>query len=333
MPEKIYENWKLEKDSDNILWVYMDRKGTSANTLNAPVLQEFGQIIDDAEKDSSLKGIIIASAKKSGFIAGADIEQFEKFKDEQEAFDLVRKAQIIFDHLESLKIPSVAMIAGFCLGGGTELSLACRYRVAEDGPKTRIGLPEVLLGIHPGWGGTIRLPRLIGAIQGMDLILSGRTVSARAAAKMGIVDAAVPERQLKRAARDFILKKPKPHQPTLLQALSNNKFIRPLLAKIFYKQLRKRITRDHYPAPYAVVDNWVKYGVKSDEAMVQEAKSIAHFFLHPISKNLVRVFFLQERLKGLAKGTDFSPETCACDWRWNYGRRYCGVVCCHGLEC
>lgn len=308
MAEKIYENWKLEIDKDNILWLYFDKKNSSANTLNGPVIMEFAEIIDGIEKDSSLKGVILASAKSSGFIAGADIEQFTKFKDEQDAFELVRKVQKLFNRWEALKIPTVAMIEGFCLGGGTELALACRYRVAEDGPKTRIGLPEVMLGIHPGWGGTIRMPRLIGAPMAMDLILTGRAVSARTAAKMGIVDEAVPKRQLKRAAVYYILNKPKPHQPTLFQKLTNASLIRPLLAKQIYKNLNRKANRDHYPNLYAVVDNWVKYGVYGEEAYLAEAKSIAHYFLHPTSKNLVRIFFLQERLKGLAKGTDFSPK-------------------------
>lgn len=305
---KTYENWKLEQDKDNILWLYIDRKNSSVNTLNAAVITEFEEIVTELEKDKNLKGVILASAKSSGFIAGADIEQFTKFKDEQEAYDLVRRVQIIFERWESLKIPTVAMIEGFCLGGGTELALSCRYRVAEDGPKTRIGLPEVMLGIHPGWGGTVRLPRLIGAPAAMDLILTGRTLSARAAAKLGVVDDAVPKRELKRAAIFFILKQPKPHQPTLLQRLTNAAFIRPLIAKQIYKTLRRKINRDHYPASYAVVDNWVKDGVYGEQAYIDEAKSIAHYFLHPTSKNLVRVFFLQDRLKGLAKGTDFSPK-------------------------
>lgn len=306
--QKQYENWKLETDSDHVLWLYADRKNSSVNTLNSEVILELADIVDNIAKDSSIKGVIIASAKKQGFIAGADIEQFTKFKNEQEAFELVRRAQVVLDNLEALKIPTVAMIDGFCLGGGTELVLACRYRVAEDGSKTRIGLPEVKLGIHPGFGGTIRLPRLIGAPMAMDLILSGRTVSGKAAAKMGIVDVAVPQRQLKRAAKSYVMQRPKPHRPTWAQGLTENKFLRPLLAKKFYAELNKKISREHYPAPYAAVDNWVKYGVEGEAPMVNEAKSIANLFLSDASKNLVRVFFLQDRMKGLAKSSDFKPQ-------------------------
>jgi 3-hydroxyacyl-CoA dehydrogenase/enoyl-CoA hydratase/3-hydroxybutyryl-CoA epimerase len=308
MAEKKYQNWQLEKDKRDILWLYFDKKNSAVNVLSAEVLEELGEIIEKIEQDSTLKGLILASAKKSGFIAGANIEEFSKFKDEQDAFELVRKVQIYFQRIEALKIPTVAIIDGFCLGGGTELALSYRYRVAEDGPKTRIGLPEVLLGVNPGWGGTVRLPRLIGAPAAMDLILTGRTVSGRAAAKLGIVDVAVPRRQLKRAACYYVLQKPKPHEASFLQKLSNASVIRPIVARQIYKTLRKKVKRDHYPAPYAIVDNWVKNGVYGEQAFIDEAKTIAHFFFHPTSKNLVRVFFLQERLKGLSKGVKFSPR-------------------------
>lgn len=300
-----YENWKLEIDHDKILWLYLDRKDSSVNTLNAAVMNEFDAILNQIAQDKTLKGVVLASAKKTGFIAGADIDQFGKFKDEEDAYNLVRKVQVLFDRWEALSIPTIAMIKGFCLGGGTEFALACRYRVADDGPKTRIGLPEVMLGIHPGWGGTVRLPKLIGAPLAMDLILTGRAVSGRTAKKLGIVDDAVPERQLKHAARYYILHKPKPHRASFLQRLTNSKIFRPIIASQIYKNLRKKVRRDHYPAFYAVVDNWLRHGVSGKEPYIAEAKSIAHYFLHPNSKNMVRAFYLQERLKGLAKGTNF----------------------------
>lgn len=306
--QKQYNNWKLETDQDQILWLYLDKKDSSVNTLNAEVMSEFDDILNQINGDKNLKGVVLASAKSTGFIAGADIDQFLKFKDEEDAYDLVRKVQVLFDRWEALRIPTVAMIKGFCLGGGTEFALACRYRVADDGPKTRIGLPEVFLGIHPGWGGTVRLPKLIGAPRALDLILTGRAVSGKTAKKLGIVDDAVPERQLKHAARYYILKKPKPHKPPFFQRLTNSKLLRPIIANLVYKNLRKKVRRDHYPAMYAVVDNWLKNGVRGEAPYIEEAKSIAHYFLHPNSKNMVRAFYLQERLKGLSKGSKFSPK-------------------------
>lgn len=308
MAEKIYQNWKLRKDNDNILWLYIDTQGAPVNKLNQEVLKEFGAILDDLEQDNSLKGIVLASGKPSGFIAGADIEMFDKFKDEQAAFDAIRKVQIYFDRFEALKVPTVAMIDGFCLGGGTELALACRYRVATEEEKTRIGLPEVMLGINPGWGGTVRMPRLIGAPAALDLILQGKTVSGRTAAKLGLVDAAVPKRQLERAARTWVMQNPGRHKPSFAQSITNSRMLRSYIGKKIYQKLRSTARRDHYPAPYAIVDNWVKNGIEGQQAFIDEAKTISHLIFTPTSRNLVRAFFLQERLKGLAKGTDFTPK-------------------------
>lgn len=185
---KNYNHWRVETDSDSIFWLYFDKNNTSVNTMDREVMEELSSILDTLKNTKEYKALIIASGKKSGFIAGADIAQFTKFPGIDEAEKLLRHGQTIFDKIEQLTIPSVAMIDGFCLGGGMELVLACRYRIVEDGTKTRLGLPEVKLGIHPGWGGTVRMPRLIGAPQAMDLILTGRTVSGRAAAKMGVAE-------------------------------------------------------------------------------------------------------------------------------------------------
>lgn len=301
------KNWQLTLDSGNILWLLLDKAKASANTLDESIFAEFELILDALPQKSEIKGVVIGSAKSSGFIAGANIEQFTRLKTVEEALALLHRGQRLFDKLEQLPIPTVAMIHGFCLGGGLELALACRYRVAEDSPKTKLGLPEVMLGIHPGWGGSVRLPRLIGAINAMDLILSGRTVNAKAAKKMGFVDAAVPKRQLYRAARYYALEKPKPHPISLLQSLTNQAYVRPLLAKVFKKKLAAKARRDHYPAPYAALDNWLFYGV-ADEAFEHEALSVSQLSLTETAKNLTRLFFLQERLKSQAKNMDFSAK-------------------------
>ncbi len=303
-----YKHWRLETDADNILWLYFDRENASVNTIDREVMEELSVILDNLKNDTAHKGVILASAKKNGFIAGADISQFTKFSDVDEAEKLLRRGQMIFDKLEALKMPTVAMIDGFCVGGGLELALACRYRVAEDGPKTRLGLPEVTLGIHPGWGGSVRLPRLIGGMEGMNLVLTGRAVSGKAAAKLGFVDVAVPKRHLIRAAKYYVLEQPKPHQATWLQDLTNNKFARKLLAKFMRKQLNSKVNQAHYPAPYIVLDNWEQVGVEGDKAMEREAQTCAKMFMTDTCHNLVRDFFLQERLKGLAKESKFNPK-------------------------
>lgn len=308
LTDKIYQHWKLNTDSDRILWLSIDRNNTQVNSLNREVITELGEIVEEISKDNSVAAVIIQSAKPSGFIAGADIEQFTRIQDEQEAFDLIRQAQLVFDRLEALRIPTVSMIEGFCLGGGLELVLACRYRVAEEGQKTVLAAPEVKLGIHPGWGGTVRLPRLVGVLAAMDINLSGRTISARAAQKIGLVDAVVPKRQLVRAARYYALTKPGVQQPSAMQKVLSSKFIRPLVAKKLYKTLDQKISREHYPAPYAIVDNWLKDAATGSNAMVNEAKSIARLLTTDTSRNLVRVFFLQTRMKALAKETKFKAQ-------------------------
>lgn len=301
-----YKHWRVELDQDHLLWLTLDRQGASVNSMNREVFDEFDQVISDIQHKNP-KGMLLVSGKKKGFIAGADITQFSALKDQQAAFDLIRQSQLVLDRLEALPFPTVAVINGFCLGGGLEVALACRYRVALDDDKTLIGLPEVKLGIQPGWGGTVRLPKLIGAVQAMQIILPGAAVPARKAAKIGMVDAAVPERELLRAAKYYALRTPSPHRPKGLAAFSNNALVRPLLGKIFCKNLQAKVKKEHYPAPYAIVKNWIKEGV-SHNAYLTEANSIAELLVTDTSRNLVRVFFLQERMKSLSKGADFNVK-------------------------
>lgn len=302
-----YKHWRIEKDDDNIVWAYIDRAGSDVNTLHRALIEELSHIVDELKEVNDVAGLVIGSAKKTGFVAGADIKQFTELKDQDEAVGLIRHAQQVFDNLEALPFPTVAMIDGFCLGGGMELSLACRYRVATDNPKTKLGLPEVKLGIHPGWGGTVRLPRLVGVLTAFGLILTGRTLAAKAAKRCGMIDAAVAERYLVKAARQHILDQPTPHQPKRWQRWLHSPLLRPLVARLMYKKLAAQAKKEHYPAPYAVVHNWLRYGTESDKAMVVEAESIGHLLLTDTARNLVRVFFMQTRLKGFGKGIDFKP--------------------------
>lgn len=305
---QMYKNWRVETDKDQILWVFFDKQNTSVNTLDYSVMEEFSRIIDALTTDTTHKAVIITSGKKSGFIAGADISQFTKFKDIDDALTVLTLGQQILNKLAALKQPTVAMIDGFCLGGGMELALACRYRVAEESSKTRLGLPEVKLGIYPGWGGTVRMPRLIGGLQGLEMVLTGKTVSGKVAAKLGFVDAAVPKRQLVHAARYYALEKPAPHQPTFVQSLTNKKLMRQIIGPFMRKKLKEKLNPLHYPSPFHALDNWEHIGVDTDEAFTREAKGAAKLFFSDTCQNLVRVFFLQERLKGLSKNIAYSPK-------------------------
>ncbi len=301
-----YTHFRMEVDSDDVLWLGIDRHDMKVNSLNVELFDEFNKIIAEVELNKP-KGLIIYSAKSNGFVAGADINQFTQLKDTDQAFELVRQAQDVLDRLEALPVPVVAMIDGYAFGGGCELALACHYRVARDDSKTKIGLPEVKLGIQPGWGGTVRLPRLIGAPKAMGIILAGRAVSARAAKKLGFIDAAVPLRELKRAAKYYVMNKPPRHKASFVESLTNSAPVRPLVARMMRKQLAAKANKKHYPAPYAVVDAWQKNGV-GPQAMQAEARSISELLVTPTSRNLVRVFFLSERMKALAKGIEFAPQ-------------------------
>jgi len=301
-----YKNIQLELDQDGILWVGLDRHDTSVNSLGSEMFSEISQVIDQAAAEKP-KGIIIYSLKKSGFIAGADISEFTKIKAYEQAYDVIRKGQKILDKLEALPMPTVCMIHGFAVGGGCELALACDYRIADDSPKTVIGLPEVKLGIHPGWGGTVRLPKLVGIQKAMGVILPGRVLKAKQAKKIGLVDKVVPTRQLQNAAKFYALNMPKKQQPSFIDKLINMGFIRPLIANMMRKSLNSKVSRAHYPAPFQAVDNWQEVGL-GKHAMETEAKTISKLLISDTAQNLVQVFFMQDRLKSLAKKSDFNPK-------------------------
>lgn len=298
------QHWRLQTDDDNIAWLHLSVADSGANVLSRPVLNELNQCLDEIEKQSA-RALIIASDKGSGFIAGADIREFTRFNDEQQAFEQIRQAQNIFDRLAALRCPSVAIIHGFCLGGGTELALACRYRVALDDPSTRIGLPEVRLGIHPGFGGSVRLPPLIGALAAMDMMLTGRSLSARSAAKLGLVNDAAPARHLLHAARTLALTAPTPTTPSWLKRLPGHGLLRPLVAPILRRRLGAHARAEHYPAPYALIDLWQRYADQPNTMMVEEARSVAHLMQGDTAQNLIRLFFLQEQLKSLGRRVNF----------------------------
>lgn len=291
--------WTLRTDNDKVAWLSFDVPGSSANSLSKTAMLELDAQLDVLAK-SPPRALIIESAKKSGFVAGADIKEFIGLKNPDVAYDLVRTAQRVLDRLEALPYPTVAAINGFALGGGLELALACRYRVAADSPKVSFGFPEVMLGIHPGFGGTVRAVRLIGSLPAMDLILTGRSLRPQQALDAGLIDAlAVPD-QLAAAAKSMALRAPPLHSPGFKAWLTALPFVRPILAGQMEKMASKRAPRAHYPAPYAAIDLWRKYGAKSEAAYDAEARSIAELFCTPTSRSLVRVFFLQDRLKGLA---------------------------------
>ncbi len=300
------DNQKLE---NKVIWLILDKSNSQINTINTEVLSELKQILDTISTNKTLfQGLIITSVKQNGFAAGADIQQLKNVNDFDEAFALINQGQMVFQQLSELEIPTLALIHGYCLGGGLEMALACRYRVAILDPKTKLGFPEVLLGVHPGWGGSVRLPRLIGGIKALDIILSGRSFSAKKAAKLRIVDASVPIWDAERASLHYIFKQPPIKHVQGLDKISNWDAVRPLIGNWIRKRLIRKVNAQHYPAPYAVLENWIKYSVNNEDAFLNEAKSIAQLMISSTTQNLVRVFNLQERLKSLHRDKSFKPK-------------------------
>ena len=307
-PDYTSKHLFIERDESNVAWLYFDLANSNANVLNNALFEDLDAALDHVRKDPPA-GLVFLSNKSSVFIAGADIKAFTRVNTEAQVMDIIDKGQSMFNRIEALPIPTVALIHGFCLGGGLELALACDYRLACEDEPTRLGLPEVMLGIHPGFGGTMRLIRLIGAMAAMPLMLTGKTVDARKAKQLGIVDESVPRRHIKTAAIKRINNKPDVHRPGFFASLANLPLIRPLLAKVFKQQTAKKVSEDHYPAPFALIDLWSQHGGDETAMMKGEAESIANLFSLPTAKRLVRVYLLQERMKSLGSADkDFQAQ-------------------------
>jgi len=294
MNDNTASSWKVEKDADAVVWLTIDKPNTSANVLSSHVLRELDTILAPLTQDPP-RAVIVISGKKSGFIAGADIKEFTSITNIEEGFRLIHGGQEVLNRLEALRCPTVAAIHGFALGGGLELALACRYRVAVNDEKLSLGLPEVQLGIHPGFGGTVRTVRLIGVRPAMEMMLTGKPLRADKALRLGLVDKLVSADELRAAAKDLALKAPRPHQPPFGERVLSWPIVRGFIKGKLEAQVASKAKRDQYPAPYAMIDLWARGG-NSYEA---EARSIAQLFLSPTSRSLVRVYLLQDRLKAL----------------------------------
>lgn len=293
------KHWHPITDKDGIVWLGLKTANPGLNTLSKEVLEEFTSLLDGFDQTPPT-GLIIHSEKESGFVAGADIEEFTTLDTAEKATALVARGWHLMNRLAAVRYPTLALIRGVCLGGGLELSLACRYRIAVDTPTTRLGLPEVLLGIVPGWGGMHRLPKVVGPQAALDMMLTAKSVDARRAKRMGLVDMAVPPRLMKRSARMMVTSGRPPKRASGLAALLNHPIARPFIAAMARRQVMKRASRQHYPAPYAIIDLWQK----ADGDPLRAPELLDQIVRSPTARNLVRVFFLQERLKGFGKTSD-----------------------------
>jgi 3-hydroxyacyl-CoA dehydrogenase/enoyl-CoA hydratase/3-hydroxybutyryl-CoA epimerase len=292
-----YRNFKLTRDADGIAWLLFDRADASTNTLSADVIEEFDLVLAALESQRPA-GIVIRSAKPSGFIAGADVNEFRGASDPRAVETAIGRAHAVIDRLEALRIPTVAVIHGFCLGGGLEVALACQSRIAIDG--ARFGFPEVMLGLHPGLGGTVRFTRLVNPMQAMTLMLTGKTIDARKAKSLGLVDAVTQERHVGNAVKDALFGRLKRRSPGPLNAILNFTPVRGLLASRMRSEAEKAAPREHYPAPTALIDLWEKHGGDRAAMLVAEKTSFANLMVTPTAQNLIRIFFLREQMKKLA---------------------------------
>ena len=294
-----FAHWHTEVRADGIVILTLDRQGQSVNALAQAVLGELEQIVERIAIEKP-KGVVIRSAKSAGFIAGADIAEFKTFDERGTVFESIRFGQNVLQKLAELPCPTVAAIHGHCMGGGTELALACRYRVATTDDSTRIALPEVKLGIYPGWGGSVRLPDLIGAPAAFDMMLTGRGLSASAARGVGLLDKTCEAALLLDTALQVLQRGVnRPFKQRASAWLTTSWLGRQILSPLLVKQVARKARKAHYPAPFALIETWRRSGGSIENRLLAEAKSVAKLAQTPTARNLVRVFFLQERLKGL----------------------------------
>jgi 3-hydroxyacyl-CoA dehydrogenase/enoyl-CoA hydratase/3-hydroxybutyryl-CoA epimerase len=305
MNQTQFTHWRIDHDLDGIRWATLDRAGESANSLSREVLRELESLVADAEQDRP-RGLVFQSGKSGSFIVGADVREFEGVSDPAAAATAIRQVHDLFNRIENLPFPVVVTIEGNCLGGGLELALACHYRIAKNVEHTRLGFPEIKLGIYPGFGGSARATRLIGGPKALEIMLTGRMLRAAQAHALGLVDQLVgPHHELRWAARAAVLNSRRNRGPGWLARLSNTAPARKTLANMIRKQTAKRANPAHYPAPFALIDAWEQHGDSPQRMLAAEAERVGELITGSTSRGLRRVFRLMERLKSEGKGSDF----------------------------
>jgi 3-hydroxyacyl-CoA dehydrogenase/enoyl-CoA hydratase/3-hydroxybutyryl-CoA epimerase len=298
----------FDLDEGGVGWITFDDPDRPLNILGEGVMRTFGEALDDARaaaREGRIHALVVRSGKPDSFIAGADIDAIASLQDPVEAETKIRLGQAIFNELAALPVPTVAAIHGVCVGGGLELALACRYRVTSDSTRTSLQFPEVMLGILPAWGGTTRLPRLIGLQASLDMLLTGRKIDARRAKRMGIVDDVLPAPLFQAKVREFVAGLPgsaaRPRaslRETLVHRVERTWLGRAVVLSV---ARRKAIasTGGHYPAPLRILDVLRSRG-GVDESLAAEARAAAELVVSPVCKNLVHVYYLREAAR---KGT------------------------------
>lgn len=296
----------LRVDEDAIGWLTIDKPDSKLNVLSGSVLKRLAEIISEIRDKASagkIRSVIVQSGKPGSFIAGADVNEIASITDPAEGEAAAAAGQEVFQQLAKLPVPTVAAIDGVCLGGGTELILACTYRIATDRKETKIGLPEVQLGILPGFGGTTRLPRLVGMRAALDIILTGKPVDAKKAERIGLVDERLhPAILQKRAAQVAQAIQGKRAWPRARKSgLAARLLETPPGRKVMLRQARRKVlqeTKGKYPAPLRALDILEDtLSLSIEESLRREARAIGELIVTPVSKNLVHVFHLIEGAK------------------------------------
>jgi 3-hydroxyacyl-CoA dehydrogenase/enoyl-CoA hydratase/3-hydroxybutyryl-CoA epimerase len=296
------QHWKTETDGNGVLWLCLDKADARANVLSSEVFHELNDILDPLG-ESPPAGLVMWSGKDRSFVMGADIKEIDGIESPDRAYELTRLGQQLLDKVENLTCPTVAVINGHCLGGGFELSLAFDYRIALQGEQKIIGLPEVKLGLHPGFGGTVRAVQTAGVRAGMQLMLTGNSITPGKAKSLGFIDGISTDDAWRDDAVGLLNSRPPKQRAPLLDRLLATSIGRPFVRNMLLKQVTSKARKDHYPAPYAMIDLWHKHAASTTTGYEAEARSFADLVCSDTAKNLIRVFFLQTRLKGQGNKT------------------------------
>jgi 3-hydroxyacyl-CoA dehydrogenase / enoyl-CoA hydratase / 3-hydroxybutyryl-CoA epimerase len=288
--------FRIEREGDLAI-IWFDLPGEKINKFSTAVMQEFASIVDQMSRATDIRRLIIASGKPSIFIAGADVSEFSKTTTLQQAAEYTRFGQQVFHRFSKLPQVTVAAINGACLGGGCELAISCDYRVMSDNPRAVIGLPEVKLGIFPAWGGTTKLPRLIGLPAALDIILNGKTLDGKRAKRVGLVDEVVAGAILLDVAKQFAKKEKRTGSNRTKFYIEGN----PITRRVIFGKARKAVideTRGHYPAPLKAIEV-MEYGMSAgvDVGLAREVEEVVPLIMGDVAQNLIRLFFLTEDAK------------------------------------
>ena len=331
------KDWKFSIDGEGIAWAIFDREGESANSLGRRPIEELAAIVERVEAEArakTCKGLVIMSGKDKGYIVGADIREFENMKTEQDVITSLAPVNAMLDRIERMPVPVVAAINGVCVGGGLELILACHYRIATRDDATRIGFPEVKLGIFPGFNGTARSIKQVGPMAAMTNMLTGAMIRAGAAKGAGWIDQLVNSPgELRWAARKAVLQNRKSEPAGFSKMLLTKWPAREFLAKKMRQETSKKAREDHYPAPFRLIDLFEKHGGDLNAMKAAETRAFAPLMVSDTSRNLRRVFRLTELLKAQApKGLGWRPQRVHVIGAGTMGADIAGVAVAAGME-